>query len=580
VKFSVLALDFDGTIAESGSVSADLDAALAEVRERGIMVVLTTGRRLEDLRDVAGNLSFADALVAENGAVIAFPRGPPRVLSREPSAAFLHALERAGIAFRTGRCVVEADAGDAGRILSIIRSLELPLALTFNRGRVMALPTGVCKSAGLLEVLHAFRLSPHNALAIGDAENDHDFLAACEYGAAVEWGSEALKRAADGIVPGTGPSGVAPYLRRAIESMRLPDAQVARRRVTLGRTREGRPVSLAVRGRNLLVAGDPRSGKSWAMGLACEQLVLLGYSLCIIDPEGDYASLDSLPGVLTVGAGAALPPPKEITRLLRHPDLSVVVDLSRVEHAAKMEYLRTLLSDLVRFRGKSGLPHRIVVDEAHYFLGRPDATEFFDVELGGYALVTYRVSDLHPPILASMQAVVMTHTSNPREVATLGALAGREGDPAWPKLLGDLAIDEAALVRATAAEGAQLERFRLSPRVTAHVRHRAKYRDVPLRMDRAFVFTQGGKPSGAPARTLRAFVEGISRAPADAVDAHARRGDFSRWIADVFGDRELALEVRELEELDRRGEVVDLVTALVESVSLRYEVGISGSTEA
>jgi len=40
------------------------------------------------------------------------------------------------------------------------------------------------------------------------------------------------------------------------------------------------------------------------------------------------------------------------------------------------------------------------------------------------------------------------------------------------------------------------------------------------------------------------------------------------------------LEVRELEELDRRGEVVDLVTALVESVSLRYEVGISGSTEA
>jgi hypothetical protein len=56
------------------------------------------------------------------------------------------------------------------------------------------------------------------------------------------------------------------------------------------------------------------------------------------------------------------------------------------------------------------------------------------------------------------------------------------------------------------------------------------------------------------------------------VDAHARRGDFSRWIADVFGDRPLADEVRDLEERHRRGEIVDLVTALVESVSLRYEV--------
>jgi hypothetical protein len=146
VKFSVLALDFDGTIAESGSVSADLREALAEIRERGILIVLATGRILEDLRDVAGDLSFADEIVAENGAVVAFPRAPRRLLCREASTTFAQALERAGIAFRSGHCVIEADAGDAERILSVIRSLELPLALTFNRGRVIALPTGVCKS--------------------------------------------------------------------------------------------------------------------------------------------------------------------------------------------------------------------------------------------------------------------------------------------------------------------------------------------------------------------------------------------------------------------------------------------------
>jgi hypothetical protein len=310
-----------------------------------------------------------------------------------------------------------------------------------------------------------------------------------------------------------------------------------------------------------------------------EQLVLLGYSLCIVDPEGDYASLDALPGVVALGGAASLPGPSDVTRVLQHPDVSVVIDLSRLSHGAKTRYLRDLLPQLVRFRGRTGLPHRIVVDEAHYFLDRPDASEFFDFDLGGYTLVTYRVSELHPVILRTMDAVVMTHTSDPRELAALASLAGRDEDASWPELLGALAIDEAALVRATGTDGAHVERFRLAPRLTAHVRHRAKYRDVPLPRERAFVFTRAGRPYGAPARTLGAFVEGISRTPADAVDAHARRGDFSRWIADVFGDRPLSDEVRELEEKHRRGEVVDLVTALVEAVSLRYEVAPAASAE-
>lgn len=572
MRFRVLALDFDGTIAEHGSVSADLRAALAEVRERGIAIVLATGRILEDLRDVAGDLSFADAIVAENGAVMAVHGAPPRLLGREASPVFMRALARSGVSFRNGRCVVEADAADAPRLLSVVHSLELPLVLTFNRGRVMALPPGVCKSAGLREALRAFRLSPRNALAIGDAENDHDLLDACEYGAAVEWGSRALREVADGVVPGGAPPDVALYLRRVTARMRLPEARSSRRAVTLGRARDGSDVSLSVRGRNLLVAGDPRSGKSWAAGLASEQLVLLGYTLCIVDPEGDYAPLEAMPGVIALGGASPVPAPRDVTRALHHADLTVVVDLSRLSHGAKTEYLRRLLPHLVRFRRLTGLPHRILVDEAHYFLARPDASEYFDFEMGGYTLVTHRVSELDPQVLRTIEAVVMTHTSDPGEVAALASVAGREGDQTWAAFLHGLAIDEAALVRAAGIEGAHVERFRLAARLTAHVRHRAKYRDVPLPGERAFVFTWAGKPFGPPARTLRAFVEGIARAPPDTVDAHARRGDFSRWIADVFADQPLADEVRELEERHRRGEVVDLVTALVEAVSLRYEV--------
>ena len=67
-----------------------------------------------------------------------------------------------------------------------------------------------------------------------------------------------------------------------------------RRSLVLGYRDDGHPLGLAIRGRNILVAGDPKSGKSWVTGLLCEQLILSGYSLCIIDPEGDYVSLEAL----------------------------------------------------------------------------------------------------------------------------------------------------------------------------------------------------------------------------------------------------------------------------------------------
>ena len=60
----------------------------------------------------------------------------------------------------------------------------------------------------------------------------------------------------------------------------------------------GEPLDFAVRGRNILIGGDPKSGKSWMAGSLCEQLILQRYSLCILDPEGDYACLEALPGVI------------------------------------------------------------------------------------------------------------------------------------------------------------------------------------------------------------------------------------------------------------------------------------------
>ena len=51
---------------------------------------------------------------------------------------------------------------------------------------------------------------------------------------------------------------------------------------------------------------------------------------------------------------------------------------------------------------------------------------------------------------------------------------------------------------------------------------------------------------------------------------HAGRGDFSRWVVDVFGDRTLGHQIRKLEARWARGEIHDLRPRLRELVALRY----------
>ena len=187
LKFGILALDYDGTIARDGIVDSNVRTSIAKARARGIVVILVTGRILSDLKQVAGDLQFVDAVVAENGAVLAFPNGHSRLIGRPPSPVFIDELRRRAIDFAAGQCIVETDATLAPQILAVIRELELPLVLLFNRNRLMVLPQAISKATGVRTALTALRLSAHNAIAIGDAENDQDLLAACEIGVAVGW---------------------------------------------------------------------------------------------------------------------------------------------------------------------------------------------------------------------------------------------------------------------------------------------------------------------------------------------------------------------------------------------------------
>jgi hydroxymethylpyrimidine pyrophosphatase-like HAD family hydrolase len=576
VKLSTLALDFDGTIARNDVLDPDVRKAIAEARAQGVVVLIVTGRILEDLRRVAGDLHFVDAVVAENGAVVEFPdSGYSRVLAQSPPAALLNELRREGILFSVGQSIIDADQSTAPRILAILQRLELPLALIFNRSRVMVVPQAISKATGLREALTILRLSPHNTVAIGDAENDHELLRACEVGVAVAWGSEVLKASADQVLPGDGPPAVAGYIRELVRSLLIPEPFKTRRHLLLGHTDDGSPLALSIRGRNLLVAGDPKTGKSWVTGLLCEQLILYGYSLCILDPEGDYTSLEALPGVVVFGGAYPLPRPREFLHALRHADVSIVVDLSHTPHQQQLEYLHTALPALATLRRHTGLPHRIIVDEAHYFLDDPHVPDVLDVDAGGYTLVTYRASKLRSDLLATCQAIIVTRESDPQEVQALRALChlceGSKTEGEWVQLFESLVLGEAVALPVTEEAGGDVRRIRLSPRLTPHVRHLAKYVDLPVSEGHAFVFWKDGSP-GRRARTLREFVSIVEHSPTTALDGHLRRRDFSNWIAGVFGDYPLARTLRQIEDDCLAGGRPDVPSSLAQAVRSRYEL--------
>ncbi|MGZ4808900.1 MAG: HAD hydrolase family protein [Thermoanaerobaculia bacterium] len=572
MRFRVLALDYDGTITTDGTIDPRVRESIAKARARGMTVLIATGRRIPHLRSDCGDLTFVDGIVAENGAVIVIPStGEATRLAEAPPEAFARELERRAIPCIRGEVIVELDADNAADVLRVIRNLQLPLVLAFNRGRVMVLPQGVSKATGLLRLLAIMRKSVHNTVAIGDAENDHELLRAAELGSAVQWGSAALIAAADDVVRGTGPAAVAAYVDHLLESDHIPPSLLGRRKLVLGTRSEAADelVRIDIKGRNMLIVGDPRSGKSWVTGLLAEQLVMQRYCVCVVDPEGDYEGLESLPDVIVFGGDEPPPRAREITRALRHSDVSMIVNLSKLALDEKRLYVRELLEMLAVLQRRTGLPHRIVLDEAHYFLDEP-FENLIDLDLGGYTLVSYRVSQLPQRIVDEVETLIVTRHTDRNEVARLVDSRQLPGSvDEWTARLSGLRVDEVMLLPGVEKE-TKPARVRLAKRRTYHVRHLQKYIDVPVAPHHAFVFTRLGEKTGLKALTLEQLSQVLASVETDAIDGHLRRGDFSRWVADVYGDRVLAGQIADCEERYRLESAIDVNDAINAAIRARY----------
>jgi hypothetical protein len=132
-------------------------------------------------------------------------------------------------------------------------------------------------------------------------------------------------------------------------------------------------------------------------------------------------------------------------------------------------------------------------------------------------------------------------------------------------------VGQAVALPITEESGGALRLFTLGQRLTSHVRHRQKYVDVPVTEGRAFAFAGNGH-APSRARTLRQFVAVLEATTSKAADGYLRRGDFSRWIGDVFGDHALAQELRIQEERYARGDNRDTLPEIVGAIRSRYDL--------
>jgi len=545
----VLGIDFDGTGATSGELAPEVADALRAARAAGYTTLLATGRVLEELRVGGLDFSVFDAVVAENGAVVWLP-SPDRTifLGAPPPGHFLSRLRTAGVPFHVGSVVIGTWERYAEQALALVRETGAELQIVFNRGAVMLLPTGLNKATGVRRALDELGRSARNLIAFGDAENDLPLFSLAEVAVAARGAMPAVAAMADDQLSRPGADGVAHYISTLLAAGGVVTTP-PRRQIVLGETPDGQPAALPASGGNVLVVGDPRSGKSWLAGLVAERLIEEGYRLCVLDPEGDYPALAQRPGVLLLGRSIALPAADVLPEVLHASRGSLIVDLAGLPQRQRCAYVCKAVAALARERPASGLPHWILVDEAQYCFreGEP-CCEAIDLRSGNFVFVTYRPSSLAAAVHASVDTHVITHTELEEERYFLNSLLRERGPTgAIPgDIIAELRMPRAGLLVQT-QDGPRWQTFLPTQRVSPSAHHAHKYADTRLPEDKAFWFRISGDGVANIAHSVREFYDAVNRVPIATLHRHLLAGDFSRWVRDVLGDPDFAAGLAKLE---------------------------------
>jgi HAD superfamily hydrolase (TIGR01484 family) len=544
MRYVVLATDYDGTLAPRGTVDEVSREALVRCRESGRKLVLVTGRELPELAEVFPQLELFDYIVAENGALLYKPSGrEEKPLTEPPPEALARMLAERGVQpLSVGKSIIATREPYDTVALECIRDLGVEFQVIFNKGAVMLVPSGVNKASGLKAALLELGLSPHNTVAVGDAENDHALLDAAECAVAVANSVPQLLKRADVVVGDAKRHAVVHLIDWLLENDLADVApQLARHNVLLGKTADS-DVSLPAHGKNVLVAGTSGAGKSTLAAGFLERVAEREYQICVVDPEGDH---DSAFDALTVGSGSQAPDVDQVLHALENPQHNVVVNLHGIPLQERPTFFMGLLGRLTDLRSRTGRPHWIVVDEAHHVLPsswEPSALPLPD-HLHNVLYITLEECDL--VAAAALQGVETVITVGEKPALTyerFGQAVGLEiAAPPGPKL----ERGEALLWSRT---DARFVRFDVEPGTQERRRHNRKYAEGDVGEDRSFYFRGPEDKLKLRAQNLITFLQIAEGVDDETWLHHLKQGDYSSWFTNIIKDPALGEAAQSVEE--------------------------------
>jgi len=548
MRYHALACDYDGTLAHHGVVDQATLGALEKLLATGRKLILVTGRELRHLSEVFPHLDLFEWVVAENGALLYRPAANEEiVLCEVPPPEFATRLRNRGVQnISEGRVIVATWTPHETTVLETIRDMGLDLQVIFNKGAVMVLPASVNKASGLKAALKQMKLSPHEVVGVGDAENDHAFLSLCECSVAVANALPAVKERADLKMTADHGAGVAELIDEIVaDDLEHLTHKLPRHQLLFGTRPDGGEYRLPPHGASVLIAGPSGSGKSTSATSLIDCFMEHRYQFCIVDPEGDYEGIE---GALVLGTAQRGPTVEEVLEGLAHPAQNVVVNLIGMPVTDRPPFFLGLLPRLQEMRARTGRPHWLVIDEAHHLLPaswEPGAITF-PGELNRAIFITVHADQVIPSAMENVGTVIAVGANPETTIKQFCKAAGGRAPTMKPVMLES---GEVMLWRRETGDPPM--RIKVAPSKIERRRHTRKYAEGELPPDRSFFFRGAKGKLNLRAQNLMSFVQ-----LADGVDDgtwtfHLKQQDYSKWFRACIKDEELAMEAETVEKMGK-----------------------------
>jgi len=564
MHYYALACDYDGTLAKNGRVSKETLGAIDRLRATGRRLVLVTGRILSDLQDTFPEWSKFEYIVAENGAVIHdVKRRDTIILTDPPPEAFVNELKRREISpLGVGNVIVATWEPHEKTVLDVIHEQGLELHVIFNKGAVMVLPSGINKASGLKAALKAMELSPHNAVGVGDAENDHAFLQLCECAVAVANALPSVQEHADLTMTKERGAGVVELIERIIATD-LSELRLPRHEIPLGKGQEGNDVHMRPFGENVLVCGTSAGGKSTFATALLECLASRSYQYFVVDPEGDYEALEK---AVVLGSAKAPLVIEEAIAVARKPSHQCVANLLGISLPDRPEFFARLLAALSKLRVETGRPHWLVFDEAHHLLPstKPLASSFTPQSLASALMITVHPEHVAREVLETIELVVALG-EHPQKALKEFADARGLHPPEVPRRPSD-SCDGVGWRPRTGEPPFWFEC--IQPKGERQ-RHHRKYAEGELGEDNSFYFKGRNGKLNLRAQNLIVFKQLAEGIDDETWLHHLRRSEYSKWFRKTIKDEDLA-DAAESVERDKDLKASESRRRIVNAIDQRY----------